>query len=234
MDIEKCLRRVEEFLRRHDGDGDEVIGLLKDLYQICRKLYDQATIDFLTGLYNRRAFEKQLELAVERARRDRSTFSLILLDLDHFKRVNDLYGHLVGDEVLRKVGSLIRSTMRKVDIPARYGGEEFAIILPGTGFEGALSAAWRLKKRIEETNFGTEERPIHITASMGLGTYRPLENLSARDFLEKVDRFLYAAKNRGRNVIVYESDRTFHEEHLEGLSHEEKKALMEGVRPYDD
>ncbi len=234
MEMEKCFRDVEEFLAKHQGDSEEAVNLLRRLYRICQKLRDQATIDFLTGLYNRRAFEKQLELAVERARRDRSTFSLLLVDLDHFKRINDLYGHLTGDQVLRQIGQLIRSTFRKIDIPARYGGEEFAIILPGTGFEGALSAAYRLKKRIEETNFGSQERPIRVTASMGLGTYRPLEDLEAEKFLEKVDRFLYAAKNRGRNIIVYESDRAFHEEHLEGLSHEEKRALMGGVRPYDD
>ncbi len=232
--IEKCLQKVERYLGQHPDTDDETVTLLRELYRVCRQLHDQATIDFLTGLYNRRAFEQQLELAVERARRERSIFSLILADLDHFKRINDLYGHLVGDEVLRKVGQLIRSTFRKVDFPARYGGEEFAVILPGTGFEGALSAAWRLKKRVEETNFGDPAQPIRLTTSIGLGTYRPLEGLNAKEFLEKVDHFLYAAKNRGRNVIVYESDRSFPERHLEGLSHEEKKTLMEGVRSYDD
>ena len=234
MDIEKTLRRVEDFLRQHRDEDDEAIRLLRELYEICQKLRDQASIDFLTGLFNRRTFEKQLELAVERAKRDRSIFSLILLDIDHFKKINDLYGHLVGDEVLRKIGHLIKSTIRKIDIPARYGGEEFAIILPGTGFDGALSAAWRLKRRLDETNFGTPDRPIKITVSMGVGTYRPLLGLSAKEFLEKVDRLLYAAKQRGRNLIVHEKEAALEESRLEGLSQEEKEALVKGVRPYDD
>ncbi len=234
MDIDQKLRSVEEYLRKHQGEENEALGLLKDLYGICQKLKDQASIDFLTGLFNRRTFEKQLELAVERARRDRSTFSLILMDIDHFKKINDLYGHLVGDEVLRKIGYLIRSTIRKIDIPARYGGEEFAIILPGTGFDGALSAAWRIKRRLDENNFGTPDRPIKITVSMGLGTYRPLLGLSAKEFLDKVDKLLYAAKQKGRNLIVHERESGLDESYLEGLSQEEKEALVKGVRPYDD
>jgi diguanylate cyclase (GGDEF)-like protein len=233
MDIEKFFQKIESFLKDHENDRQEAVELLRELYHLCRKFKDQATIDFLTGLYNRRAFERQLELAVERARRDRSTFSLILLDVDHFKRVNDLYGHLTGDEVLKQLSKLIKESVRKVDFAARYGGEEFAIILPGTGFEGALSAAWRLKKRISETLFGPPQKPVKITVSMGLGTYRPLLGLSAKEFLDRVDRLLYAAKNRGRNLIVHEED-FIREEQLEGLSQEEKLALLGGVSAYDD
>ena len=233
MDIEKKLEKIRSFLEENRERQDEALSLLRELYDLCSQLKSQATIDFLTGLYNRRAFEKQLELAVERAKRDKGIFSLILLDIDHFKRINDLYGHLVGDEVLKKLAQLIKDTVRKVDFPARYGGEEFAIILPSTGFEGALSAAWRLKQKIAQTNFGSEKRPIRLTVSMGFGTYRPLQGLSAKEFLNRVDQLLYAAKHRGRDLIVHEDERGL-EEITEGLTPEEKIALMGGVNAYDD
>ncbi len=233
MDVDRLLERVDKLLQDHRRiDREELLKLLHDLRLACAHFKEQATIDFLTGLHNRRFFEEQLELAVERAKRDKVPFSLIIMDLDFFKKINDQYGHLTGDHVLQQVARLIRENVRKVDIPARYGGEEFAIIMPGTGLEGALSAAKRLKRSIEQHNFGWEARPIKITASMGVGTYRPLCSLSATEFLAQVDKFLYLAKEQGRNRIVHEDFPD--KQPFEGLSSEEKKALLSGVWNHDD
>ncbi len=233
MDVDQLLKRVDNLLQGEKQiEREELLKLLRELRLACAHFKEQATIDFLTGLHNRRFFEEQLELAVERAKRDKIPFSLIIMDLDFFKKINDQYGHLTGDQVLQQVARLIRENVRKVDIPARYGGEEFAIIMPGTGLEGALSAARRLKRSIEEHNFGWEARPIKITASMGVGTYRPFSTLSATEFLAQVDRLLYLAKERGRNRIVHED--LPEKKPLEGLSSEEKKALLSGVWNHDD
>ncbi len=236
MEIERKLREIEAFLeaktQKNLSKGELWIHL-EELYQLCKELYEQASIDFLTGLYNRRFFEKELELCVERAKRERCVFSLILMDLDHFKSINDRFGHLAGDEVLKGVGKLIRESIRKVDIPARYGGEEFAILLPGTSFEGAFSAAWRLKKKLREYQFGTEEKPIRVTASIGVGTYRPLNGTSAQEFLSEIDALLYQAKEKGRDLIMPERESPTEDKALEGISFEERQALK-GVWSYDD
>lgn len=234
MDIEELLRQADHFLTVQEEalDCQKLLDLLKELRLACKRLQEEAIIDFLTRLYNRRFFEDQLELAIERAKRDKVPFSLIILDLDHFKKINDQFGHLIGDQVLQEVANLIKKNVRKVDIPARYGGEEFAVIMPGTGLEGALSAAKRLKRSIENFRFGTKERPIRITASIGVGTYRPFESLGAEEFLAQVDQLLYAAKQGGRNCIVHEDIRL--RSSPEGLSSEEKKALLKGVWKHDD
>ncbi|AEH44155.1 diguanylate cyclase [Thermodesulfatator indicus DSM 15286] len=234
MDIEGRLKQIKEFLAQNGHKIDPKTNqMIKELCSLCEELHAQASIDFLTGLYNRRFFEKELEINVEKAKRDRSVFSLILMDLDHFKKVNDQYGHLVGDEVLRKVAEIIKKNIRKIDIPARYGGEEFAVILPTTGSEGAFAVAKRLKRSINEALFGPKDKPFHITASMGVGTYRPLSGLSAEEFLAKVDKLLYQAKEAGRNCIVTDQEEQILSTEQDGITYEEREALK-GVWQYDD
>ncbi len=234
-EVKKILKEVDNILNNKNGvpfECKKLLPLLRELWSICKQLEKQATVDFLTGLYNRRFFKHQLELAIERAKRYKIPFSLIILDIDHFKRINDQFGHLVGDQVLKEVAKLIKQNIRKVDIPARYGGEEFVVIIPGTGIEGAISAAKRLRKSIESHRFGTSEQPIRITVSMGVSTYSPFSPLSAEEFLAKVDQLLYAAKEKGRNCIVHELVSIRHLP--EGLSSEEKEALIRGVKNHDD
>ncbi len=234
MEIERRLREMKALLAEKRASSMEELWLhFRELYHLCEELYAQASIDFLTGLYNRRFFEKELDLCVERAQRERCVFSLILIDLDYFKTINDRYGHLVGDEVLKGVGNIIRESIRKIDIPARYGGEEFAIILPGTTFEGAFSAAFRLQKSLQKHNFGDEKDPIKITASMGVGTYRPLNGISAQEFLSEIDALLYQAKMMGRNLIMPQKDGFSQSKELEEVSLEERQALK-GVWTHDD
>jgi diguanylate cyclase (GGDEF)-like protein len=156
-----------------------------------------ALTDSLTGCVNRRSFEMQLERDLRLATRMRQPVSLIMLDIDHFKRVNDTYGHDAGDAALRFLADVLRDELRGVDTAARYGGEEFAVILPQAGLEGALIVAERLRSRLE----ATEVPGIgHITASFGLATF-PLHANSRDQLVGSADRALYESKHAGRNRI---------------------------------
>lgn len=156
-----------------------------------------ALTDGLTGCLNRRSFEMQLERDLHLATRMRQPVSLIMLDIDHFKRVNDTYGHDAGDAALRFLADVLRDELRGVDTAARYGGEEFAVILPQAGLEGALIVAERLRSRLETT----EVPGIgHITASFGLATF-PLHANSRDQLVGAADCALYESKHAGRNRI---------------------------------
>ena len=170
--------------------------------RLFQQMQQQALTDGLTGCFNRRFFEIQLERDLHLATRMRQPVSLILIDIDHFKRVNDTHGHDAGDTALRILASELREEVRGVDTAARYGGEEFAIILPQAGPEGAFAVAERLRTRIERTEVpgvGT------ITASLGIATF-PL-HASSRDLLvTAADRALYQAKRTGRNRVCSPAD----------------------------
>jgi len=162
----------------------------------------QALTDGLTGCFNRRFFEIQLERDLHLATRLRQPVSLIMLDIDYFKRVNDTYGHDAGDVALRMIAQAIREELRGVDTAARYGGEEFAVILPQAGPEGAMAVAERLRARIESTSVSGVGC---VTASLGVATF-PL-HASSRDLLvTTADRALYQAKRTGRNRVCTPSD----------------------------
>ncbi|MFL6284134.1 MAG: diguanylate cyclase [Pyrinomonadaceae bacterium] len=166
------------------------------------QMQQQALTDGLTGCFNRRFFEIQLERDLHLATRMRQPVSLILIDIDHFKRVNDTHGHDAGDTALRILASELREEVRGVDTAARYGGEEFAIILPQAGPEGALAVAERLRTRIERTEVPGVGV---ITASLGIATF-PL-HASSRDLLvTAADRALYQAKRTGRNRVCSPAD----------------------------
>jgi diguanylate cyclase (GGDEF)-like protein len=157
----------------------------------------QALTDGLTGCFNRRFFEMQLERDMHLATRMRQPVSLILLDVDHFKRVNDTHGHDAGDVALRQLADSLRQELRGVDTATRYGGEEFAVILPQAGVEGAVAVAERLRARIERTEVPGVG---FITASFGVATY-PLHATSRDMLVSTADRALYNAKNTGRNRV---------------------------------
>ncbi len=157
----------------------------------------QALTDGLTGCFNRRSFEMQLEKDLQLATRMRLPLSLIMLDVDLFKNVNDNYGHDAGDVALRMLADGLREELRGVDTAARYGGEEFAVILPQAGIEGAMVVAERLRARIENTEI---PRVGHITASFGVATF-PLHASSRDGLVTTADRALYDAKHCGRNRV---------------------------------
>lgn len=166
-----------------------------------------AFTDYLTGLRTRGYFEQQLDLECKRAERRRQKFALLMIDIDHFKRLNDTYGHHVGDQVLREVASILVKDMREVDTVSRYGGEEFVIILPETTETGALYVAERLRRAVEQTKFFTgSPLPIqHLTISVGVAVY-DRDARFKRDLIESSDAALYAAKHEGRNRTISYSE----------------------------
>jgi diguanylate cyclase (GGDEF)-like protein len=170
--------------------------------RLFQQVQHQALTDGLTGCFNRRFFEIQLERDLHLATRMRQPVSLILLDIDHFKRVNDAHGHDAGDAALRLLAGALREEVRGVDTAARYGGEEFAIILPQAGEEGALVVAERLRSRIERTEVPGVG---FITASLGVATF-PLHASSRELLVTTADRALYQAKRTGRNRVCSPAD----------------------------
>lgn len=163
-----------------------------------KKITELSVTDGLTGLYVYRYFNDALDKEIVRSARYKQSFSLIMLDLDGFKKVNDNYGHLQGDEVLKEIAKILKKISREADIVARYGGEEFAIILPETEMEGAFILADRIRMVIKNYAFGTKEKMINLTASLGVASY-PDTALSKLDMIKNVDRALYRAKAEGRN-----------------------------------
>jgi diguanylate cyclase (GGDEF)-like protein len=170
--------------------------------RLFQQMQREALTDGLTGCFNRRFFEIQLERDLHLATRMRQPVSLILIDIDHFKRVNDTHGHDAGDAALRLLASELREEVRGVDTAARYGGEEFAIILPQAGPEGALAVAERLRMRIERTEVPGVGA---ITASLGIATF-PLHASSRELLVTAADRALYQAKRTGRNRVCSPAD----------------------------
>lgn len=157
--------------------------------------------DELTGLLNSRAFYERLGEEHERFKRAKSPYSLLMLDIDHFKEVNDTFGHLAGDQVLRGVAYRIESTVREVDIPCRFGGEEFVVLLPETDHEGAKNLAERLCRRIAERPFSFDEEHQTITASLGVATQEPGNFMPYEELLDRADKAMYRAKRAGRNCV---------------------------------
>jgi len=166
-----------------------------------------AFTDFLTGLKTRGYFEQQLELEIKRSERKKQNFALLMLDIDHFKQLNDHYGHHVGDQVLRDVASILVKDMREVDTVARYGGEEFVIILPETSGPGAHYVANRLRRSVEQAKFfaGSPHAVERLTISIGIAVFDSDAHFK-RDLVEFADAALYAAKKRGRNQVLLYSD----------------------------
>ncbi|MCI0485470.1 MAG: diguanylate cyclase [Blastocatellia bacterium] len=165
--------------------------------RLFKRVQTQAMTDALTGLYNHRYFQERLDREIKMSDRQSDKVSLILLDLDHLKRINDTYGHLAGDAALHHVAGVMQRSVREVDICARYGGEEFAIILPQCGREDALGVAERLRAAIAST-------PVHkigqVTASIGVASYPNCAN-SKEELIEMADRAMYKAKEAGRNRV---------------------------------
>lgn len=161
-----------------------------------KKLNFGANNDELTGLYNRRYLNARLAEEIARIKRTQSSLSLILIDADNFKQVNDTYGHLIGDEVLARLGDILRVNTRIIDIAARWGGEEFAIIMPETDLKGAHAFAERLRRTVEDYDFG-----FQVTISLGI--ISDCNELSLDELLTKADEALYTAKEQRNRVVAY-------------------------------
>ena len=198
----------------HEEDEPFPLKEIQDISEIVNRLVSEQTVDLkdayhrleesvikdhLTGLYNRNKFDDILLQEIKRSNRYSSIFSLIICDLDHFKVVNDLHGHLVGDQVLKEIADIIASMIRETDTPYRWGGEEFAIILPETGIEKAFSIAERIKEKIASTEFAKSQT---LTVSFGVTEF--VQGDKSETIFNRADKALYQAKIEGRNRIAVE------------------------------
>jgi diguanylate cyclase (GGDEF)-like protein len=181
---------------------------MKDILMMKNEeLRKMAITDGLSQLYNRRYFLELLEREFPRAQRYNLNLSCIMMDIDHFKVVNDQYGHLQGDFVIQRLGIIIKNEIREIDIPARYGGEEFILMLPETDERGTLAVAERLRKRTEGENFTRNEKlretqVLHITISLGVAVFPQPKVIHPNDLIKCADEALYEAKRAGRNCSV--------------------------------
>lgn len=166
-------------------------------------LKEQVRTDALTGLYNFRFFSDTLPLEMERSRRSFQALSLIVLDIDHFKKFNDTWGHEVGNQVLVFVARQITLAIRKLDYACRFGGEEFIVLLPNTDLRQAKNVAERLREAIENTPLVYEQQSLSVTASLGVDEFRGNHSDTSEGFVERVDAWLYQAKRDGRNCVRY-------------------------------
>lgn len=203
----------------HFGDGDlsyrivlktqdeieqlanTINGMAAKLEQSQQALRELATIDGLTGVYNRREFNRRLTIEIERSRREGHPVSLLMVDIDHFKKLNDTYGHQSGDDALRHFSALIKREVRPGDLPARYGGEEFAVILPRADRSDVFAVAERLRTLIAAQDIEIQNNQrVKVTASLGCATF-PMDAETEESLMAEADAALYKAKQGGRNRV---------------------------------
>jgi len=202
----ETVRHVEEAEARYAELEQRMLGLQRenlDLTVKNRMLSEVSSRDSLTGLYNRWFVLEKIDSELNRALRHGSPMSLLMLDLDHFKQVNDTFGHSAGDMVLQEIGRLLRDSCRVYDVPGRYGGEEFCIVLPETKTGNTTVVAERIRQRLASSEVLCGDRAIAVTASFGIAGMDSDDAgvLSPAELIERADRALYAAKNRGRNRV---------------------------------
>ncbi|HET7630979.1 MAG TPA: GGDEF domain-containing protein [Gemmatimonadaceae bacterium] len=180
---------------------DDLTLLARSFEAMRDRLAEQIGTDPLTGCVNRRALENRLRSDWRLAKRRGSHVAVVAIDLDHFKMINDSRGHPVGDVVLQQLAGIMKGTARETDTVARTGGDEFVIVLPDTGWEGAVAFAERLRREVQEHAFGTEAAPVAATVSVGVALARGTDPISPEVLLHEADRSLYKAKTSGRNRV---------------------------------
>lgn len=219
--VHSSLRLNHEIDRRKARENEitEIANQLRDLTQVLMKL---SLIDALTGVANRRAFEQNLDQEFKRAKRSKKSLSIILFDVDYFKKYNDRYGHPAGDLCLKRLAQQVQSTIKRPgDMVARYGGEEFAIILPETDIQGAAIIAERVLKGVRDLGMSHEDNKQHdqiLTVSIGLVAYDCYEHgVDSAELIRRADKALYKAKNEGRNRIATLEQHTISPFYIEAL-----------------
>lgn len=202
------FQRAQEgdFSVKYEEDADQMpdpVSVIGRAYnQMRERLQTIVLTDPLSGCYNRRGLNQLAEREVSRAIRQRKELAVLAIDLDHFKRVNDDYGHLTGDEVIREVGALLRTTAREADVVARFGGEEFTILAPDSSEEGALILADRVMQAFRSYRFRSLPPDVHITVSVGVAADWARDEDVAKTLLARSDEALYVAKRNGRDQAV--------------------------------
>ncbi len=190
-------KKIKDFIKTLIQQLENFIWLMFS-YEFFKKETEK---DYLTTLYNRQKLDKKLKEEISRHKRYNQPLSIIMLDIDHFKSLNDRYGHQFGDLVLKELGKILKNQTRSADIPARYGGEEFCIILPHTNLCQAISLAQRLKENIKNKDFEFNGRRVNITVSIGVASLNGEKD--SKELVEKADNALYRAKAEGRDRICW-------------------------------
>ena len=197
---------TEELERKVQERTFELEVTLRELEETNHRLEEQSTIDFLTGVKNRKHFDKRYLAEFRRSRREQTPLAVMMLDIDHFKNVNDTYGHLVGDEVIRQVAHQIQAVIKRPsDILTRYGGEEFAVILPATPIEGAMVVAEEVIQAVRKTAIITGDEPLSVTISAGISGAVAHPSLEPDQIIATADQALYQAKSAGRDQAKYKA-----------------------------
>ncbi len=217
--IRKIMNTPIIILSARDGENDKVMGLETgaddyltkpfNIRELCARIksilrrYEMVITDGLTGLITQAHFKQLLKMETERCIRYNNTASLIIIDIDYFKEVNDFYGHLTGDDVLVRIAAEAKAVFRSSDVIARYGGDEFTVLLPETGIEQAAVKAEKLRQTVERIQFKKEDTYFSVTISLGVVSF-PVNYNSVNDFFAATDEALYYSKKRGKNrVSVY-------------------------------
>jgi len=182
--------------------GIRIIDLQTKLNVLNEKLLFQATHDSLTKLLNRKAIVDLIQREISRSYRNKSHLGLLMIDIDHFKIINDNYGHLAGDEILSKLSTRIETIIRDYDTLGRYGGEEFLVVLPNCNKKEILTIAERIRQAIKKTSMITEKQMVNITVSIGAILLDIKEKMDMKDLIRAADNALYEAKNSGRDMVV--------------------------------
>ncbi|MDB4884897.1 MAG: hypothetical protein JWN79_335 [Gemmatimonadetes bacterium] len=184
-----------------DRRPDDLTLLAQSFDAMRTRLAEQIGTDPLTLCLNRRALETRLRTEWRQAKRRGTTVAVLAIDIDHFKQINDTRGHPVGDVVLQEIAGIFKSTARDTDAVARLGGDEFVVVLPDTGWQGALTFAERMRRKVEDFAFGADTGAIRLTISVGVALARGTDPISPDVLLQEADRSLYKAKSGGRNRI---------------------------------
>lgn len=178
-----------------------ILDMHDQLLETNEKLQSLVEIDDLTGLFNMRSLYQKLDFEIQRARRFTRTVTVVMIDMDHFKSVNDGHDHLFGSYVLSEIGKIIKNLTRAIDIPARYGGDEFLIVLSETPVSGIEFFCERLRKKVEQTVFSQGTDSIQLTLSLGYATLDVNEEITAKELVRRADMALFEAKRQGRNMV---------------------------------
>lgn len=202
---------IADALKAAGISASQIAGLYEDstldktpiLQHLLDELSKATLEDVLTKVYNRRYFERSLATELERSRRDQRPCGLVLLDIDHFKRINDTHGHDAGDAVLKAVAATITSVLRSTDTISRVGGEEFAVIVPNTFRLDADYLAERIRRSIEELAVSVGDKVLSVTVSLGVAINNPKVLLAMEDLYKAADNALYEAKSSGRNCVKF-------------------------------
>ncbi len=200
--VSSLIKETSQTIKSNSKTHEELQKTVKELEEVRKSLHEvqiEARTDSLTGLNNRLAFDEKIKEEMERFKRYKVPCSVAMIDIDHFKNLNDTYGHIVGDRALVHVSKELVKNLRSIDFAARYGGEEFAVILPSTAIKDAVVVIEKIRQEIFDTEFLVKDKSVEITVSGGVREF--YEGDTIAQVIEKADQSLYLAKNSGRNLV---------------------------------